>query len=261
MVQRNINVSLSLVSFAGKVEVAREPKPETRNLCVGQPGKPAHDATLLKQPSMCESCGEVTDRKVLVKGVKQGNTYALVQQDDIVEAKNDTAALYKGKVDLIGCPSADFLAQTAVGKNLYYLTPAAGAEDQYQMVRQLVEKHPEVSFNGYYTPSSVAGLYVLSARSGVLCLEERTNEQGLKPVPQVGGTVGPMYDLLEAVLDKIVTPYDPDAYEDKYALKLAQLALDATDSVTVSTGAKAATPLAVVPDTDLAEKLRALAAS
>lgn len=258
---RNITVSMGLVTFPAKLDVARERAPETRNLCVGQPGKAAHDATLLKQPSTCDSCGEVTDRSVLVKGVKQGNTYAIIKQDDVKEAKADTSALYKGKIDLIGCPASDFLAKTAAGKGLYYVLPTPGTEDNYQMIRQLVEKHPEVAFNGYYTPVSAAGLYVLSARGGVLCMEERTNEQALKALPTVGGTVGPMYDLLEAVLDKMVVPYDPDAYEDKYALKLAELAINATDSVTVSTGTKTATPVAAVPDTDLAEKLRQLAAS
>lgn len=258
---RNIIVSMGLVTFPAKLDVARESKPETRNLCVGQPGKPAHDPTLLKQPSMCPECEEITDRSVLVKGVKQGNAYAIINQDDVKEAKADTSALYKGKIDLIGCPASEFLAKTAAGKSLYYVHPTPGTEDNYQMVRQLVEKHPEVSFNGYYTPVSAAGLYVLTARGGVLCMEERTNEQGLKALPTIGGTVGPMYDLLEAVLDKMVVPYDPDVYEDKYALKLAELALNATDSVTVSTGTKATTPLAAVPDTDLAEKLRALAAS
>ena len=261
MALRNINISVGLVNFAGKLDVAREKGPEMRNLCVGQPGKAAHDPSLLKQPSTCDSCGEVTDRTALVKGVKQGNTYAIVKQDDVKEAKADTAALYKGKIDLLGCPASDFMAKTAAGKALYYVLPTPGTEDNYQMIRQLVEKHPEVAFNGFYTPVSAAGLYVLSVREGILCLEERTNEQALKPIPTVGGTVGPMYDLLEAVLDKMATPYDPDTYEDKYALKLADLALNATDSITVSTGAKA-TPLAAVPDPpDLAEKLRQLAAS
>jgi len=262
MALRNINISVGLVNFAGKLDVAREKGPEMRNLCVGQPGKAAHDPSLLKQPSTCDSCGEVTDRTALVKGVKQGNTYAIVKQDDVKEAKADTAALYKGKIECVTVPAEEFMAKTAAGKGLYYVLPAPGAEDNYQMIRELVEKHPELSFAGMYTPVSASGLYVLSARGGILVMEERTREQGLKPLPEVGGTVGPMYDLLEAVLDKMTMPYDPDAFEDKYALKLAELAVNAQDSVTVSTGSKEATKAAPAQsDESLADKLRALAAS
>src|SRR5206468_3073854 len=65
MALRNINITFGLVSFAAKLDVAREKAPETRNLCTGQPGKAKHDPSLLKQPSTCDSCGEITDRSAL----------------------------------------------------------------------------------------------------------------------------------------------------------------------------------------------------
>lgn len=259
---RNISISYGLLSFAGKLDGAREKPPETRNLCKGQPGKNGHDPMLLVQPSQCPDCGPIADFSVIVKGVKQGNTYAIITQDQVKDAKVETSSASKGKASFVTHRAADFMAKTAAGAALYYVTPAPGNEDLYQLLTALVAAHPELAFTSLYTPVSKEALYVLSVREGVLCMEERTREQNLKPAPATGGDVNqPMFDLLEATLDKMTMPYDPDTYADTYAVKLAQLAIEAQDQVAFGSKGKTETPAVTSDMADLAEKLKALAES
>lgn len=261
---RNITINYGLLSIPCKYEPATVRDEGMKNLCVGQPGHPAHDATPLTMPKTCKSCGEITDFTVIKKGIKQGSTYAVVEQQDVADAKKQNVDLYKHKLDLVPVPAADFLLATSTGKSINYVTPAAGSEDHYALLAKLVEDHPERAFVGQYTPVSRAGLYRLTARGGVLVLEERTREQSMKPLPEVGGSVNePMYDLLEATMDKMDQPYDPDTFEDKYALAVAEMAINAQDMVAIGKDTSKATTKATVPasDADLMAKLQALASS
>lgn len=258
---RNITLNLSLLSVACKTDPATIRRESMSNLCLGQPGKAAHDATPLTMPKTCAHCGPITDFAALKKGIKQGSTYAVVTQEEVAEAKKDTSEQFKGKIDLVPHPAADFLTATGQGKALNYITPATGSEDHYQLLVKIVEDHPELVFAGQHTPSSAVGLFRLAVRDGVLLMEERTREQSMKPTPTVSGSLNqPLYDLLEATLDKMVQPYDPDTYEDTYAIAVAQMAIDAQDTVSVGTAGPKTTTTATVPasDADLMAKLKAL---
>lgn len=259
----NITLNYSLMSVACKYEKATVTEEAMKNLCLGQPGKPAHDATPLTQPKTCATCGPVVDFTVIKKGVKQGSTYAILEQTEVAEVKQQNVDAYKGKIDIVQVPSTDFLANTGVGKSINYVTPAAGSEGHYALLAKLIEEHPERAFVGLFTPRSRVGLYRLTTHKGVIVMEERTREQNMKPVPEVDDEVNqPMFDLLEATMDKLDTPYDPDAFEDKYAVAVAELAIQAQDSVALGTTPKTTTK-ATVPasDADLMAKLKALAES
>lgn len=259
---RNIQISFALMSFAAQIDGARIVEPETRNLCKGQPGKTAHDPQLLQAPSQCPSCGPVTDFTVIVKGIKQGNTYAVLDQTVVKEAKEEVASKTKGKLTIVAVPSEDFLTKTAPGKALYFVTPGAGSEDHYQLLTHLVRNHPEKSFTSLYTPVSKEALYMLSVRDGVLCMEERTREQTLKPVPVVGGEVNqPMLDLLDANLALVSMPYDPDKYADTYAAKVADLVAASEETVTFGSPKASESPQATTDLADLAARLTELAAA
>lgn len=269
MAARNITLKFGLISISAKKETAIEKAEGYKNLCVGgQPdGKggltPTHDGAPVTMPKTCDKC-QVTigDYSALVKGIKQGAGYAVVAQEDIAEAKKDTADQYKGLVDLIPHPAADFYAKTAPGESINYLTPADAAnEDHYALLRKLITENPDVAFVSLHTPMSKTGLFVVNARDGVLVLEERARTQSLKPAPSVGGTVNDaLYGMLLPMMEATKTPYDPDKYEDEYAKKIAELAANAV----IVAGPAAADPTAPITpasDDDLMAQLAVLASA
>lgn len=259
MASRNITVTFGLLSIPAKLEKATEAKVSNTNMCVGQPGHASHEATPVRMPKSCELCGEITDHQVLVKGVKEGSAYKIVTQEEVAQKKAEYAGAYKGAVNLVPHPATDFYESTGQGASINYLTPATDAAAQhYMLLVKLVEAHPELAFASLYTPVSATGLYVLRVHNGVLVLEERTRTQELKAAPVVTGEVNEaLYTMLDAVLDGFVTPYDPDAYEDKYATALRKLAEESDQAVSVRSGEKAEAT-GVQADDDLMEKLRQL---
>ena len=260
MALASITFQFGLVSFPAKLDKATETPVEMKNLCVGQPNQPTHDPTPLTAPRTCAECGPIVDNSVIVKGIKQGSSYAITTQEAVAEAKIQNTDAYKGKVNLVAHPSADFEAHTAPGRSLYYLTPDPAAADHYQLVARLIAAHPELSFVSLYTPRSAAGLYRVVVRDGVLVMEERTRGQALKAAPSIGGTVNEqLYGMLEGVLGTLVSAYDPDAYEDKYAVAINMLAVQAQDIVALGKVPAADAPTPVSSDADLMAKLAELA--
>lgn len=261
MSARKITLQFAILSVAAKSEVAIEPKPEFSNLCIGQPNKPVHDASPLKAPSQCDHCGPIVDRDVLLKGLKSGGSYTIVKPEDIAEAKQEYTTEYKGVLKLVPHPIGEYLAKTAPGKSVHYLTPADAANaDHYQLLLKLVREHPELAFVGLHTPVSATEQKMLTVRDGVLAMESRTLAAALKPAPSVGGTVNDaFYAMLEGSLGMFTTPYDEAAYEDRYSDALRKMIEDG-ETVSIDTGKAAAKPTKVLSDDVLMEKLRALQA-
>lgn len=225
MSARKITVSFGLMSVPMKMEVAVDKPASLSNLCVGQPGHETHPASPIKMPKVCSTCGDVTDPQVLVKGLKAGDTYTLVDPSEVTEAKEKFTAGYKGALALVAHSATEFATATAQGDSLHYLMPAdATAEGHYQLLMRLVAEHPEVAFAGLHTPVSATGLYQLRVRDGALMLEKRTREQAVKPAPSIGGQPDEtLYQMLSAALPALTTPYSAEAYEDHYGAAVAEL--------------------------------------
>lgn len=259
MAARNVQLQFGLISIPARTEVATEKAPSFSNLCTGQPGKDKHEPAPLKQPRTCDECGPVVDYDAIVKGQKNGKTYTIVDPAEIEAAKEKYAGEYKGVINLVPHPASDFLANTAPGDSVHYLTPADKAgEGHYQLLVKLIESHPELAFASLYTPVSATSLYRVTARDGVLVLEKRTRGEAMKPVPSVGGEVNEgLYAMLESTLEQFVTPYDPTAYEDKYGAAVKEL-LEAGDQVTVAGGGETVATPVQQSDEDLMAKLKAL---
>lgn len=257
----NIQVNFGLLSIPGKYEKATETAVEMKNLCLGQSGHGVHDAKPLIAPKQCPECGPITDFTTIAKGIKQGSAYAIVTQEDVKEAVIQNAEQYKHKIDIVPHPADEFLTFNAPSGSLYYITPTPGAEGHYALLLKLVTDHGgEFVFAGLHTIRTAANLWMLVVRNGVLCMQQMTRGQALKPAPQVDDDVNqPLYDLLEATLPTMAVEFNPDTYEDKYALAVAQLAIDAQDSVAFGSGGKAKdAPAAPASDDDLIAKLKAL---
>jgi non-homologous end joining protein Ku len=258
-----LTLTFGLVSVPVKKQKATEAKTSNVNMCPGLPGHDPHDPIPVTAPKTCQHCGPVgyEDYASLVKGVKNGNSYDVVTQEDVAEVKDKFTKDYKGVINLIPHPAHEFLEQTGQGEQINYLTPDKGGEAHYALMAKLIESHPELAFVALHTPTSATSLFVVRAHNGVLVMEQRTRTQDLKPAPVVAGEVNEqLYAMLESFLPTQVTAYDPSAYEDKYATALKALA--AASSVAVSVRGEAATPATPIQsDDDLMAKFAALKAA
>lgn len=258
MASRNLQISFGPVVCLAKIESATVSTPSMSNMCVGQPGHEAHEPKPVKAPKTCDTCGTISDYTLLKKGMKSGKTYIVVDQAQVAEAKEEYAQPYKHKIALVPHPSADFLPATAQGDTIHYVVPADEANaENYQLLLRLVKDHPELSFAGLHTPVSATALYMLAARGNVLVLEKRERSQALKPAPSVGGTLNELnYEMMSSFLERFITPYDADAYEDKYGAALEQMLAEG-ETVSIDTGT-ATTVAAPATGASLLEQLRAL---
>lgn len=258
MAAGNITLSFGLMTLVLTKDTAVEKPTAMSNLCTGQDGV-MHDPSPLRASKTCDHCGPIVSYDNVVKGVKEGPTWRIVKAEDVQEAKAEFTAGYLKKIGLVPHPAGEFLRATQPGPSIYYLTPTTGgdAADQYQLLVKLIAEHPELAFVGLHTPRSVTGLYMVTVRDGVLVMQERVREQAIKPAPSVGGEPKPLlYGMLDGLLDQMVVDYDPEAYEDRYALALDQMIAKA-DTVQVESDTKTATPVAMSND-ELMLKLAAL---
>jgi len=263
MAATNMTVTFGLVSIAAKAEVATITKTSLAYLCTGQPGKPEHPPSPRKQPSICETCGPITDTDALLRGVKSGQSYTLVDAEAAEEAKEEYGRAYHKVLNVVPHPSAEFLNATAAGKSLHYITPAdVSGADHYQLLVRLITEHPELAFVGLHTPRSATSLYHLTVREGVLVMAQRTREGAVKPAPSVGGEVNDaLYAMLDGALSQFVVPYDPATYADTYQDTLDDMI---ANGQTVNVGGDDNRPdalRATVSDDDIMAKLKVLVAA
>lgn len=263
MAARNIVLKFGeLVSIPLKKENAIQATTEVKNLCVGQPGKPEHAPSLRKAPLTCEHCDLITDTSLNVKGVAMPDgTFALVDTDDVTEAKASFSDGYKGVIDLVAHPAGAFLAATGPGDSIAYLYPPSDAvAGQYATIVAFIEAHPELAFVGLNTPGTVTALFQVSVRGGILVMEKRTRSQSLVPArPIEAEPMAKLLMFLDMTLEDSLTEYDPDAYEDKYQTALAELAEASTDIVSIDEGSASSTPVQKgLSDADMVAKLAAL---
>jgi non-homologous end joining protein Ku len=232
---RKALLTLGLTTFNVKITSAKDKPVEMKNLCKGQPGEPAHAATPITAPKTCVKCGPITEYDSLVKGVPSADGgYIEQSQDEVAEARADTAEQYKGALNFQPHPTVQVMSETSPGDSLSYLSPAdAGGHDAYATILKFVTEHPEVTLMTLHTPLSAVSQYILTVRNGVLALEQRTHGARLRDVePVTGGVVNPkLYKMLAATVDVLMTDYDADEYEDGFQKHLRTLA-ETTATVT-----------------------------
>ena len=263
MAARNITLKYGdLVAVSCKKEGAVQADVSFVNLCVGGVGdNPAHDPSPRKAPYTCVECGVLPpgDQGIVKGKAVDGGGFAILTADEVADAKSAYASEYKGEISLVAHPAAEFLAATAPGDSVSYLTPASDTvAGQYATMAAFIESHPELVFVGLNTPGSVTALFHVTSRKGTLVMEKRVRSQSLKPMPKFDAA--PMEKLvmfLDMTLEDSLVPYDPTAYEDQYQMAIEQLAAETARFVADPTVGPVSTPVGN-SDADLLAKLDAL---
>jgi hypothetical protein len=264
MAARNITLQFAeIVSIALKKEGAIDKDSGFLNLCVGGHGDlPEHAPTPRKAPYTCPTCGPLPPGdQGIVKGKAVDGGYAILTPEEIADAKSDYGDGYKGAINLVAHPAAEFLAATAPGDSVSYLTPASDAViNQYATIVAFIESHPELVFVGLNNPQSVTALFQVTARNGVLVMEKRVRSERLKPVPKFDGQpMAKLLAFLDMVLEDeaVLKPYKALDYADQYAATIAELASEASRLVEIEENVPS-TFVRGTSDADLLDKLNAL---
>lgn len=235
---KGVSLSFGLINASVSVHNALEAKVSNTSVCTGTRGH-THTATKIAQRRQCAECvahqkanrtpeidaldmlGEVAYEDVK-KAREVAGGYVVFDDAEIKGARVD-AEKHKKLASLTPHPAEDVESGTVPGGKLYHLTPEAGAEQGYAVLRHLVRTHPELTFMALWTPRSSAGVFALRARGDVLVLQERVPAAATKASPAVTADAPvallAMADQLLSI-DNIVTAFDPDLYADSYEANL-----------------------------------------
>jgi len=224
--RKGITVAFGLIStqvrLTGAVE--KETTPRLNTLCVGAESGTEHPPVAIKTSYVCDQCGLLHDKTVLKKGRPAGDGFVIVEATDIEQTRAETGAEFKKTVKFTAHPAEDVLDGTAPNGTLYYLSPESGG-DTYALLRDLIEKHPEVAFVALYTVSSRVGMYVARIHNGAIVLEGRHRESELKSAPEIpdADVNTELFDMAEMFLSKMVTEFEAESYADQYTEKIRSM--------------------------------------
>lgn len=251
-----VALNFGLISTAVSMFSAVDKSTGSGNVLVCD-GNGNHDATRIRQPHTCASCGEVPSQQLKKARPVEGGLVILTEED--LSVLNETAVQFKKKASVTAHPAAQVEVLTGVGEKMYYLTPEKGHEATYTTLMALVHAHPELAFMTQWTPRSAVSQFQLRAFNGVLIFQERLRAGQVRETPEVPLDHNEeLIGLAEAVLamSTSVSDYDPQTYADKSAETLAVLL--AGREVIATDDAEVAAP--AVPVDDLMERLRAAVA-
>ncbi len=259
-VRKGIELSVGLFTTIVAIDAAESRPPAPATVCLGQPGHDPHDPSPGRKPHTCDICGPIVDYGRTAKALKTGDSWSIVDADDIAEIKADLA---KPFLNPKFRPSPRSQVDPAVTDDdkFYYLTPTA-AGSRYANIRSMVKARPDLAFLGLFTPTtrSQASLFELAVRDDVLVLVERRLLSGLKDLPVVNVVPDEYEADGVAGIDALVVDFDESTYDLGYATRIAA-AFEASGTRVDIAGTTKATPTLVVDDTELGAELKRLVAA
>jgi non-homologous end joining protein Ku len=257
--RKGLTLAFGLIStqvrLTGAVE--KDTTPRLNTLCVGAEKNAEHPPVAVKSGYTCSSCGPLADKAVLKKGRPSGDGYVVVEAEDISTARAESGAEYKKKIQFTAHPADAVLDNTAPNGTLYYLAPE-GAGEAYSLLRDLIAKHPEISFVALYTVSSRVGMYVARVHDNAIVLEGRYREAEFKAAPEFDDAEvnEQLFTMAQDFLEGMVVDFDAKSYVDSYAEKIKAM----LDMATPVAGLTSEAPATSAP-VDLMAALQAEIAS
>lgn len=256
-VAKGVALRLGVITTSVSMHSAVESKKKASgNVMVCDTG---HTAERISQQYFCPGCNDTVPYQQLKKAAQVDGGLAVLEAEDLAEAAVDVDK-HKKEASVTAHPAEQVELLTSSGEKAYHLIPDPGHETAYATLLSLVARHPEMAFMTLWAARSALAQYRLVAHEGVLLLQERVAGSGMRPTPPLLLNFDSGLDeLAEALLTQVSAEYDPKAYEDTHAVRLAKIV--ATKEVVPVASAKAA-PSAVAPQgaVDLMAALQAAVA-
>lgn len=225
-IAKGVALSFQLITATVSVHSALEPKISNTSACGGVTGKAAHKLTKIQQRRYCETCDTDVPYTEVRKAREVGGELVDLSAEEIKAAKSDADA-FKKLAALTPHGAGEIESKTISGEKLYYLHPEKGQERAYEMLLDLVQRHPELVFMARWTPKSSAGTYALRERGDVLVLQERVAAAATKALPVIPRPAMPegLAAMADAVLavPGVITAFDPADYADTYEAKVQEI--------------------------------------
>jgi len=212
-----------LVSARVDVESAITSPSSHTTLCVGSADKP-HPPDKPKQSSTCPTCGNA-DKATFTKGRPKGkDAYVLLTDQELAAIDAEVEAFKGERVELFPHPSEQVKAKTLPGGKVYYLTSDASTAEAYALIAAALKTHPELTLCCRLALRTAVTMFALRTFGDVLVLEQLAWPADIKAMPMVPTSFAEgALPLAEQLLASLTRPFDPAAYRDVKADKLAEI--------------------------------------
>lgn len=266
MAYRNgIVLQLGAIATSVNIDGAVIKDESFKTICRGtNPGGTPHAPAAVKNNVACPECKNA-DYPSFEKARNVGTTrkpeYAIIDAEKVTETRLTAVGMTKDVIQLSVHKTSEVSTQTIQGDSVYWLAPHKPAlAPLYSMMLDALQRHPELTFLGQWTPVARVGLYQFKPFGDTLVMEARHRTEAIKveqqPVIPIGATEQGMVD---AILSTLVKPFDPVSYEDAYKRNLDALVASAQVEAGIATDVGRAAAAASVPagTVDLAAVLAA----
>lgn len=264
-VAKGVMLSLGLITTSVSVHSALEPKTSSnKQVCVGI-GKD-HTPALIRHTNTCADCGEVPYDQIR-KAREVSGGLVLIEAEDVEKAKGTPEEIKKAKLRMAMTPhpAGQVDLGTAPGGKLYHLTPDAGHEVGYAILRHMIEASPELAFMVQWTPRSATGTFAIRLHDGILVAQERVvAEHRMRATPTVNATADEAMLGMAAQwlsMPGVISDFDPATYLDQYETKLAEIIASKTPIQAQLIGAAELAAAAPVGATAQMDALKAMLAA
>lgn len=226
VISKNVVVSLfGTVNITCDVHGALAPRTRNVQVCTGVGTE--HAPVRITTQTVCPECGIVHVAQTN-KAREVADGFVVLTAEDLADVRTDSAA-FKKSVALTPHDARAVDLGTVPGEKSYWLAPVRGNEQAYGLLARLLDRHPELSFLGRFTPRTAMAVFSLHAvREGEtlhLLMRERVSAEQLATAPSYVETAAPQQfdDMAEQVLGAASLPFDMAAYRDTSAEKLDAL--------------------------------------
>lgn len=222
--RKGIVVQLGMITAIMNIESAIEKEDAgLKQVCTGTGGAD-HAPVQVKQKKHCAECGEI-DYSDIKKAKIVGTSFQVVDVDEVADVKDATLGASKKMITLTPHPTDDVEGKILPSGTVYTLQPSDNAQmGAYSMLHDTLNRHPEITMLGLWTPVSRKTLYRLGTYGDALVLDQQYRTEEIKVVEPATPPLDPaMQTQVDMLLPMMLQPFDPATYADDYAAKLAEL--------------------------------------